>query len=267
MLKRGASPSPLRVAVLCSQRAPAFAELVAAQESVGFKIVGVIASDPASAVVPDTAGSEIPCMVYDIQEFYREENAPLSDLTMRPLYDTGIASLLQDLGAELVVLSGYLHVLTVPVLEAFPTRVINIHDSDLILQDPEGRPRYRGLHSTRDAIAAGETETRSTVHLVSAEVDTGPPLVRSWSFPVHSMMDDAREWNAAAIIRAYAYAQREWMMRAAWGELLVAGVTLFVEDRLRLLGSQVYLGGEPAPITLERPRCRRDEPWRALAGH
>ena len=86
-----------------------------------------------------------------------------------------------------------------------------------------------GVESFRDpclAVFAGEPETRSTVHLVTPEVDVGPALVRSWPFPVHPMVDDARRWGAIDILKAYAYAQREWMMRAAWGPMLRKAIAL-----------------------------------------
>ena len=130
-----------------------------------------------------------------------------------------------------MILCGYLHILTGPMLEAYPERIINIHDSDLTLTDALGRPKYRGLHAVRDAVFAGERETRSTVHLVTPEVDVGPPLFRSWAFPTHPLIDAARRWRSTDILNAYAYAQREWMMRASWGQLLATAIDLYGKRR------------------------------------
>ncbi len=257
---------PLRVVVLCSQRAPGLRDLFLSQDRGHFSIVGVIASDAASAVLPDSAGMLAPCVVHDIREFYRREEAALTDLTLRPFYDITLAQHLIRFEAELVVLCGYIHILTAPVLNAFSNRVINIHDSDLLLLDPVGRPRYRGLRSTRDAILAGEPETRSTVHVVTPEVDVGPPLVRSWPFPVAPLVERARAWHAMDMLKAYAYAHREWMMRAAWGRMLSTAVGLIASNRACVSGADVCVNGQAGPITLERPREWRTELRRAVAG-
>ena len=273
MLKQGrtqrsrSTANPLRVAVLCSQRAPGLLDLLAEQATANFRVVGIVTSDSSSSVLPQTAGTGVPCLVNDIHEFYREENARLSDLAARPFYDLTTVRLLSRLNAELVVLCGYRHVLTTPMLDAFGHRVINIHDSDLTRLDDQGRPCYPGLHSTRDAIAAGEGETRSTVHIVVPEVDAGPPLLRSWPFYVHPMADDVNEWGAGGshILRAYAYAQREWMMRSSWGYLLATAVRMFVDQQVRVLGERAFIAGVPGPITLERPVRPVEAPWRAGA--
>ena len=254
------SGDPLRVAVLCSSRAPGLAEFLASLPG-NVAVAGVITTDPASTALPDSAGAAVPCLVHDIREFYRREDARLTDLAVRPYYDQVTARLLTELDAEILVLCGYLHILTDPVLSLFPNRVINIHDSDLLITDAEGLPRYRGLRSTRDAILAGEPETRSTVHLVRAAVDAGPPLVRSWSFPVHRLAADAVEWNAVPLLRAYAFAQREWMMRASWGTMLLAAVRIIADDWVRVSGETVCIGGVARPATLAHPRGGREPRW------
>ncbi|MBI4503343.1 MAG: hypothetical protein HY700_19570 [Gemmatimonadetes bacterium] len=274
MLREGKKPharsttNPLRVAVLCSQRAPGLMDLLAAEATANIRIVGVVTSDASSSALPQTAGTSVPCLVNDIRGFYREEDAQLADLTVRPFYDLTTARLLTRLNAELVVLCGYLHVLTTPMLDAFSQRIINIHDSDLTRLDEDGRPRYRGLHATRDAIAAGEGETRSTVHIVVPEVDVGPPVLRSWPYYVHPLADDVNEWGAGGIdiLKAYAYAQREWMMRSSWGHLLTTAVRMFVDEQVRVLGERAYIAGVPGPVTLERPVRPSEAPWRAAAG-
>jgi folate-dependent phosphoribosylglycinamide formyltransferase PurN len=120
--------------------------------------------------------------------------------------------LLEPYDADLVVLCGYLHILTAPMLDRYRDRLVNVHDGDLTVLDADGRPRWRGLRSTRDAMLAGAGETRSVVHLVTEEVDLGPVLLRSRPFPV-------RQTSASA--------QRDWMMRTAWGPLLARTIYLF----------------------------------------
>ena len=240
------------------------ARIVPAQDRGHFSIEGVITSDSASAVLPESAGMRAPCVVHDIREFYRREDAKVTDLAIRPYYDAVTARRLAGFSADLVVLCGYIHILTAPVLSAFPNRVINVHDSDLLLLGRDGRPRYRGLRSTRDAIFAGEPETRSTIHVVTPEVDNGPALVRSWPFPVASLMDRAREWQSTDMLKAYAYAHREWMMRAAWGRMLSTAVSLISGHRDSASGAGARF--DAGPITLVRPRERRLAARPAVAG-
>jgi phosphoribosylglycinamide formyltransferase-1 len=76
-----------------------------------------------------------------------------------------IVRLMQEAGAELIVLAGFMRVLKQPMLEAFPKAIINIHPSLL--------PKYRGLEAWKQALEAGETITGCTVHYVEAAVDAG----------------------------------------------------------------------------------------------
>jgi folate-dependent phosphoribosylglycinamide formyltransferase PurN len=137
----------------------------------------------------------------------------------RPRFDAETARIFREEGADVIVCLGYLFLITEPLLDAYEGRIISIHDADLTLRDASGGPRYPGLHATLDAINAGEPETRSTAHIVTAQLDAGPILVRSKPFPVAPFVHEAVARGAQDIVRAYAYAQREWMMRSVWGRL------------------------------------------------
>lgn len=225
MLRNGRG---LRVAVLSSRRAPGAEYLLRPDtaRSGRYEIVAFVASDPANGDLARFSAAGVPTAVHDIRAFYAARGARLTDLAPRPDYDRAMLELLEPYAPNLVALCGYLHILTAPMLAAFPGRVINIHDSDLTLLGRDGRPRYRGLRSTRDAVLAGEPVTRSTVHLVTPEVDVGPVLLRSRAFPV---MPPAKPGLAPGASNAVAYAQREWMMRAAWGPMLAGAIALFAE--------------------------------------
>ena len=151
-------------------------------------------------------------------------------LKKREAFDAETAALLRPYDVDAVVLLGYLYVITEPLLAAFPDRILNIHDADLTLRNSEGGPRYPGLHATRDAIYAGERETRSSVHVVTAQLDAGPVVVRGEAFPVAPFVREAVSRGEHDIVRAYAYAQREWMMRSSWGELAAEGVRRVVRE-------------------------------------
>jgi phosphoribosylglycinamide formyltransferase-1 len=257
--RRGA---PLRVAVLSTTRAPGLAHLLKHDPRRGrdWDLVAFVATDPANRDLGRVVSAGIPATTRDLRGFYAAAHARPRDLERRAEFDRQTAVLLAGLHIDLVVACGYLHILTPPILEAFPDRVINVHDSDL--------PGYPGLHAVRDAIFAGEHNTRSTVHLVSETVDAGLPLVRSWAFPVHPMVTDARRWEALDLLKAYAYAHREWMMRAAWGPLLREAIACFAAEAVAVARGRVQIAGIPGPLTLappDRARYRTDVPMeRAL---
>jgi phosphoribosylglycinamide formyltransferase-1 len=84
--------------------------------------------------------------------------------------DLVMATWLEEHGVELVVLAGYMHLLTAPFLQRFPERIVNVHPSLL--------PAFPGAHAVADALAAGVETTGVTVHLVDEGLDTGPVLVQ-----------------------------------------------------------------------------------------
>jgi phosphoribosylglycinamide formyltransferase-1 len=89
--------------------------------------------------------------------------------------DLVMATWLEKHGVELVVLAGYMHLLTKPFLDRFPDRVVNVHPSLL--------PQFPGTSAIADALAAGVETTGVTVHLVDEGMDTGPVL-RQEAVPV-----------------------------------------------------------------------------------
>lgn len=265
--RHDATSHELRVAFLCSRRAPGLPYLLDAARPGLWRLVAGVTSDLESEAPRLLEAAGVPAVTHDITAFYRARGAGLRDLTVRRDYDRATLELLRPFRPDLVVLCGYLHIVTAPLLEAYPGRVINLHDADLSVTGPDGLPKYRGLRSTRDAIVAGEMETRSTVHLATPAVDVGPPLVRSWAFPTHPLVDDARRWGATDVLKAYAYAQREWMMRAAWGPLLARAIELFAQDEIRFLHGRPVVAGALGPEELapQRSGARELEVWTTSA--
>jgi phosphoribosylglycinamide formyltransferase 1 len=245
MLRRPAAPgaAQLRVAVLTSRRAPGIDRLldVSQRGRAPYHVVGCVATDPAFAQRARLEAAGVPLALQDVAAFHRDRGARLADMQVRAACDAVTLATLAGWSPDVLVLCGYLFILSGEALRAYPTRILNIHDGDLTRLDAFGRPRYRGLHATRDAILAGEPETRSTIHIVTEEVDIGPLVARSWSFPVHPLVEDARRWQAMDILKAYAYAQREWMMRAAWGPLLDRALRRLAMGELRLLDGRAIV--------------------------
>ena len=221
--------TPLRVAVLCSHRAPGLMHLLNADPDRGrtFDIVCCVTSEPTFSEEVRVERRGVPTRSHGIRAFYDARQARFGlGPDVRAAFDADTARLLKAFSPDLVVLTGYLYLLSDPMLSAFRQRILNLHLADLTLRTPGGEPGFPGIRAVRDALAAGCTETRATVHLVDASVDGGPPLVRSWPFPVSPMVEEAQAWTAPELLRAYTFAHEQWMMRACAGPLWSAALQI-----------------------------------------
>jgi folate-dependent phosphoribosylglycinamide formyltransferase PurN len=220
---------PLRVAVLCSRRAPGLRHLLESDTSRGhqYEVGCLVSTEPQCADGPVALEHGIPVVTHSIAQFYESRgSAVFRDFVTRRAYDRATVDLLASYQPDVVVLAGYLYLLTTPMLNAFSTRVVNLHFTDLTVRRADRRPAYVGIRAVRDAIADGQAGTCATVHLVNEEPDGGAPLVRSWIYPVSPLVARARAWDAADMVKAYAYAHQEWMIRSVSGPLLSATLQL-----------------------------------------
>ncbi|HEU4463794.1 MAG TPA: formyltransferase family protein, partial [Gemmatimonadota bacterium] len=203
---------PLRVAILCSRRCPGAADLLGdRRRGWRWELAGVLTSEEDMAERPLFARAHVPVLSRPIRGFYSRSGRPLSDLATRREYDQTVAHALAAFEADLLLLSGYTYLVTEPVLSAFSGRIVNVHGSDLTRVGSDGRPMYLGLRAVRDAIFAGEPETRATAHWVTEELDMGPPILRSRAFPVSPLAADALARGDIRALKAYAFAHQEWM--------------------------------------------------------
>jgi phosphoribosylglycinamide formyltransferase-1 len=131
------------------------------------------------------AGLPIACVASnkrDVRALQRAQRAgiptrvfDLADYADREHRDRELADWLILRGVDLVVLAGYMHLLTEPFLERFSARIVNVHPSLL--------PRFPGARPIDDALAAGVDETGVTVHYVDEGIDTGP-VIRQEAVPI-----------------------------------------------------------------------------------
>ena len=89
----------------------------------------------------------------------------------RESFDQAVQKVIDELNVDLVVLAGFMRILSAPFVQHFTGRMINIHPSLL--------PKYKGLHTHRRAIEAQDSEHGCTVHFVTEELDGGPLLVQA----------------------------------------------------------------------------------------
>ena len=95
---------------------------------------------------------------------------PLDDYASRDERDAAMAEWLHSHGVRLVVLAGYMHLLTPAFLERFPERIVNVHPSLL--------PAFPGVSAIEQALDYGVRVTGVTVHFVDERVDTGPVILQ-----------------------------------------------------------------------------------------
>ena len=86
-------------------------------------------------------------------------------------YDAQLVEALRERNVDLVVLAGFMRILSPVFIRSFEGRIVNIHPSLL--------PAFRGLHAQRQAVEAGVRFSGATVHFVTEELDAGPIIVQS----------------------------------------------------------------------------------------
>ena len=155
------------------------------------------------------------------------EVLPHGDYPDRETYDAALAARLATVNPDLVVLAGFMRILTDGFVKAFQGRLVNIHPSLL--------PAYRGLHTHARALQAGDREHGCSVHYVIPALDAGPVIAQA-SLPVRRT--DTPE-------------SLETRVRTLEHRLYPLVVRWIAEGRVSMRSGQVCLDGEP----LSRPPC------------
>lgn len=121
------------------------------------------------AVIDRARERQIPVFYLDYKSYANKQAAELA-----------LVAELQATGVELILLAGYMRILTTTLLSAYPNRVINIH--------PAWLPNFPGRHGILDAFNAGVTETGVTVHYVDDGIDTGQ-IIKQVAVPIEPHED------------------------------------------------------------------------------
>lgn len=170
----------LRLAVLASGGGTNLQALIdhSLSGTLSAEIVLVFSNRSDAGALERAKRAGIPHLCIDHRQFSRRED-----------FDRQVVGALTDAGAELVVLAGYMRIISEVVLSAFPGRVINIHPALL--------PAFPGLHVQRKALESGARLAGCTVHFVDGGVDTGPVILQA-AVPILS--DDDEESLSARIL-------------------------------------------------------------------
>ena len=121
----------------------------------GLPVVAVASNNTKAKALDRAARAGVEAAAFPVVEFESRERR-----------DEELAEWLAERGVELVVLAGYMQLLSAPFLERFPGRILNVHPSLL--------PAFPGAHAVEDALAHGVKVTGATVHFVDEGIDTGP---------------------------------------------------------------------------------------------
>jgi len=108
---------------------------------------------------------------------------PPAEFPERQAWNAALDALLQDSGARLVVLAGFMRVLGPELVRAWRGRMLNVHPSLL--------PLHRGLHTHRRALAAADRMHGASIHFVTEELDGGPVILQA-RVPILDGDDEAR---------------------------------------------------------------------------
>ncbi len=139
----------------------------------------------------------------------------------RESFDTQLIKTIDKYQPELIVLAGFMRILTDEFVNHYYGKMINIHPSLL--------PKYRGLHTHRRALEAGDNEHGLSIHFVSSKLDGGPVILQK-TVPV--MAGDTEQVLAQRVL---AEEHKAYPQVIQW----------IAEKRLQLSGNQVLLDGKP----------------------
>ena len=204
----------MSVVVLISGRGSNLGALVDA----GVPVCGVVSNVAGAGGLDIAARHGIPTKVVSHKGF-----------ASRDAFDAALAAEIDGFSPRLVVLAGFMRVLTPGFVQRYAGRMLNIHPSLL--------PAYPGLHTHRRALEEGVEEHGCTVHFVTAELDHGPIVAQA---RVAVLPGDTEDTLAARVLK------EEHL-------LYPRAVRWFLEGRLVIEKDRVRVKGEDAPLAHSNP--------------
>jgi phosphoribosylglycinamide formyltransferase-1 len=166
----------------------------------------VISNKPDSGALQRARRAGIPALCIDHRNYPSRED-----------FDRAVVAALLEAGVELIVLAGFMRLISDVFLDAFPGRIMNIHPALL--------PAFPGLHVQRKALEYGARVTGCTVHFVDGGVDTGPIVIQA----VVPILDDDTEESLSARILEQEH------------RIYPRAIELFAQGRLRIDGRRVRI--------------------------
>ncbi|HSA85961.1 MAG TPA: phosphoribosylglycinamide formyltransferase [Nitrospira sp.] len=209
--------TPLKVAVLASGRGSNLQALIDAIESgqVQAQIVAVISNKQDAVALERARKHGLKALFVDPRPFAGRPDS-------REVYDRVLLEILQQHEVELVLLAGYMKIVTAVLVNAYANRVMNIHPSLL--------PSFPGLDVQKKTIDWGCKLAGCTVHFVTEGVDEGPIIIQA-AVPI---LDEDTPQTLAARILVQEH------------RIYPRAVQLFAENRLHVEGRRVFINDAKA---------------------
>jgi phosphoribosylglycinamide formyltransferase-1 len=145
----------------------------------------------------------------------------------RAAYDRSLAAAIDECAPALIVLAGFMRILSPEFVNRYAGRMLNIHPSLL--------PKYPGLHTHRTVLAAGDAVHGATVHFVTEELDGGPSIIQA---TVKVRPDDD---EAALAARVQAEEHHIYPLAVGW----------YCEGRLRCREGRAWLDGKALDVPVQ----------------
>src|SRR6056297_221851 len=176
----GTADSLPRLAILASGSGSNMQAIVDAcnDGTIPARITVVGSNRPGAGVLERAHRAGIPQVILDHRDY-----------ATRDAFDRAMLAELEPHAPDLVILAGFMRILTPLFISSFRGRLLNIHPSLL--------PKYPGLKSHARALAAGDREHGATVHFVTEELDGGPPVLQA---SVSVMPEDNADTLAAKVL-------------------------------------------------------------------
>lgn len=215
--------TPLPIAILISGRGTNMRVIAerAAAGNLPVEVCVVVSDQPAAQGLQTAAAMNIATRVLVPREF-----------ADRASYDQALVQLLAQYEPQLIVLAGFMRILTPRFIGAFAGRMLNVHPSLL--------PNYRGLHTHRRVLEAGEALHGVSVHFVTEELDGGPVILQA-EVPV--MPGDTEATLSARV-------------QQAEHSIYPQAIDWFARGRLVLKDGRAWLDGKPLDSPLREPAQR-----------
>ncbi len=200
--------APCRLGVLVSGSGTNLQAIIDRIESgeISAEIACVISNKADAYALARAAKHGIPVVVHENTRFPERRS-----------YDSATVEILRSYKVDLVILAGFMRILTDAMVNAFPNAIMNIHPALL--------PSFQGLHAQQQALDYGVRYSGCTVHFVDCGTDTGPIILQS-VVPVEQ--DDTEETLSARIQKAE-------------HQTFAAAIKLFVEGKIRVDGRKVRI--------------------------
>jgi len=178
------------------------------QAKIPGKITAVISNKAHAYGLQRAKAADIPAVFIDHTQYVTRE-----------AYDQQLLVQINEFAPDLIVLAGFMRILSREFVEHFQGQILNIHPSLL--------PKYKGLHTHQRAIDAGDREHGASVHFVTANLDDGPVILQS-KVPIFENQD-AEELTQRVIVQE----RQMYPLVVKW----------FCQDRLIMLNNKAFLDG------------------------